>query len=58
VDFVVIGQSVEFWAARSWSAPLDFMVGFSEIGALTMIWLAYFPPATYQRRINASAIST
>ena len=55
LDFVVIGQYIEFWATHSWSATSDNLVGFCEIAALAMIWLAYFAPAAYQRRINASA---
>jgi hypothetical protein len=54
LEFVVVGQFVEFWAARSWSAPLDFLVGFWEVAALAMVWLAYFPPTIYQRRIDRS----
>lgn len=57
LGFVVIGQYVEFWVTHSWSAILDNLVGACEIAALTMIWLAYFAPATYQRRINRSAVS-
>jgi hypothetical protein len=57
LDFVVVGQFVEFWATRSWSATLDSLIGFFEIAALAMIWLAYFAPAGYQRRINSSAVS-
>ena len=57
LDFVIIGQYVEFWATHSWSATLDKFVGFCEIAALAMIWMAYFAPAAYQRRINASAVS-
>jgi hypothetical protein len=57
LDFVIIGQYVEFWATHSWSATLDSLVGFCEIAALAMIWLAYFAPAAYQRKINASAVS-
>jgi hypothetical protein len=57
LDFVIIGQYVEFWATHSWSATLDSLVGFCEIGALAMIWLAFFTPARYQQRINRSAVS-
>ena len=57
LDFVVVGQFVEFWVTRSWSATLDSLVGFCEIAALAMIWLAFFPPAAYQRKINSSAVS-
>jgi len=57
LDFVIIGQYVEFWATHSWSATLDKFIGFCEIGALAMIWLAYFAPAAYQRKINASTVS-
>jgi hypothetical protein len=58
LDFVSVSQYVEFWATRYWSATLDNLVGFCEIAALAMIWLAYFAPAAYQRKINASAVST
>jgi hypothetical protein len=57
LDFVVVGQYVEFWVTRSQSATLDYLVGLCEIAALAMVWLAYFAPAAYQRRINASAVS-
>jgi len=57
LDFVVVGQYVEFWATKSWSATLDNLVGLLEIAALAMIWLAYFAPAAYQRKINDSAAS-
>jgi hypothetical protein len=57
LDFVVVGEYVEFWVNRSWSAPFDTLVGFFEISALAMIWLVFFAPAAYQRKINASAVS-
>jgi hypothetical protein len=57
LSFVVVGHYVEFWVTHSWSATMDQLVGFCEIAALTMIWLVYFAPAVYQRRINASAVS-
>ena len=57
MNFVVVGQYADFWVNRSRSAILDNLVGFCEIIALTMVWLAYFAPAAYQRKINASAVS-
>ncbi len=56
LGFVIVGQYVEFWVTQSWSAVLDNLVGFCEIAALAMIWLAFFAPASYQRRINSSAV--
>jgi hypothetical protein len=58
LDFVVVGQYIDYWAHHTWSATLDNLVGLLEIGALAMIWLAYFAPAAYQRKINATTIST
>ena len=55
--FVVVGLYTEFWVTQSWSAVLDNLVGFCEIAALAMIWLAFFAPARYQRRINSPAVS-
>jgi hypothetical protein len=55
LDFVIIGQFIDFWAHRSWSATSDYLVGLFEIAALTMIWLAYFAPAAYRRRIAGAA---
>ena len=55
LEFVIIGQFVEFWASGFWSFQLDFMVGFGEIVTLVTIWLAYFAPATYQRWVARSA---
>jgi len=55
LDFAIIGQFIDFWATRSWSAGLDNLVGLFEIAALAMIWLAYFTPAAYQRRIAGAA---
>jgi len=57
LDFVIVVQYVEFWVTQSWSATLDNLVGFCEVAALAMIWLAYFAPARYQRRINRPAAS-
>jgi hypothetical protein len=57
LDFVVVGQYVEFWVTQSWSAILDSLVGVCEIAALATIWLAYFAPARYQQRINRSTVS-
>jgi hypothetical protein len=57
LDFVVVGQYVEFWVTQSWSAILDSLVGVCEIAALALIWLAYFAPASYQQRINRSTVS-
>jgi hypothetical protein len=58
LDFVVIGQYIDYWAHHTWSSTLDNLVGLLEIGALAMIWLTYFAPAAYQRKINATTIST
>jgi hypothetical protein len=55
LDFVVVGQFVEFWVTRTWSATMDYLIGFCEIAALAMIWLAYFAPATYRRWVARSA---
>jgi hypothetical protein len=55
VDFVVIGQYIDYWATQNWSATLDNVVGLLEIAALTMIWLAYFAPAAYRRRIAGTS---
>jgi hypothetical protein len=52
LDFVIVGQYVEFWATQSWSTTLDNLTGFCEIAALAMIWLAFFAPAAYQRWID------
>ncbi len=52
LGFVVVGQYVEFWATRSWSAVLDNLVGFCDIAALAMIWLVFFPPSIYRRWID------
>jgi hypothetical protein len=57
LDLMTVGHYVEFWVTRSWSATWDIFIGFCEIAALAMIWLAYFAPAAYQRKINASAVS-
>jgi hypothetical protein len=57
LDFVVVGQYVDIWARQTGSTPLDILVGCFEIAALAMVWLAYFAPASYLRRINASAVS-
>ncbi len=57
LDFVVIGQFVEFWITGSWSATLDYLVGFCEIAALAMIWLAFFTPARYRRMVNRPAVA-
>ncbi len=54
LEFVIVGQFVEFWASGFWSSQLDLMVGFGDIVALAMIWLAYLPPATYQRWVARS----
>lgn len=58
LDFVIVGQYVDYWANRTWSASMDYLVGFFEIAAIAMLWLAYFAPAAYRRKINASTIST
>jgi hypothetical protein len=57
LDFLVVGQYVDFWATQTWSVALDNLVGCFEIGVLAMIWLTYFTPTRYLRRINASASS-
>jgi hypothetical protein len=57
LELASIVQSFDFWAHRSWSTSFDILVGFFEVAALAMIWLAYFAPAAYQRKINASAVS-
>jgi hypothetical protein len=57
LDFVIVGQYVEFWATHSWSATLDSLVGFCEIAALAMIWLAFFTPARYRRMVNRPVVS-
>ena len=58
LDVVIVGQYIDYWATHTWSPAMDNLVGFFEIAAIAMIWLTYFAPAAYQRKINASAIST
>jgi hypothetical protein len=58
LDVVIVGQYIDYWATRTWSPSMDYLVGFFEIAAIATVWLAYFAPAAYQRKINASAIST
>jgi hypothetical protein len=57
LDFVVVGQYVEFWATQSRSAYLDTLVGLCEVTALVMIWLIYFPPRFYRRWIAGAALA-
>jgi len=57
LDFLIVGQYIDFWATQTWSAALDILVGCLEVAALAMIWLTYFAPANYLRRINASEVS-
>ncbi|MBW2495191.1 MAG: hypothetical protein JRE43_10605 [Deltaproteobacteria bacterium] len=57
LDIIVIGQYVDFWATQTWSSALENLVGLLEIAALAMVWLVYFAPAAYQRKINAPAAS-
>jgi len=57
LSFVAIGQYVDFWATQTWSAALENLAGLFDLTALAMVWLIYFAPAGYQRRINASAVS-
>ncbi len=56
LDVVTVAHYAEFWITGSWSATLDIFLGFCEIAVLAMIWLAFFAPASYQRRINSSAV--
>jgi hypothetical protein len=58
LECVVVVQYIEFWATRRWSVGLDYLVGICELGALTMIWLIFFPPAIYRRWIERSAASS
>jgi len=55
-DVVIIGQYVDYWAHQTWSASLDILLGVLEITAVVTIWLIYFAPDAYRRKINASAI--
>ena len=55
LDFVIVGQYIEYWATHTWSATLDKFVGCCEIAALVMAWLIYFPPRFYLRWIAGAA---
>jgi len=58
LDFVVVGQYVDFWANQRWSVALDNLVGCLEVAALAMVWLIYFTPDIYLRRVNTAARET
>jgi len=50
--FVVLGMNAAYAAAGEVSAAMDVLLGGVEIASLTMVWLAFAPPAFYRRWIE------
>lgn len=51
-------QQIEFDAMGSFSASLDAIVSILEFIPIALIWLVFFPPASYRRWIEGSASSS
>jgi hypothetical protein len=55
IDALVIVNDVSFELTGVWPATLDIAIGASELGAIALIWLVFFPPRFYQRWIGDAA---
>jgi len=55
VECVSAAQYVIFELTRQWLASLSFALVALELCGVAMIWLVFYPPEVYRRRINRVA---
>ena len=55
LEIVIITQDFIYINVGDWSLSLGIVNGLLEIVPITMLWLAFFPPARYRRWIEAAA---
>ena len=56
VECVSAAQYVIFELTQQWLASLSFALAALEIAGVVMVWLVFYPPEIYRRRINRVAI--
>jgi hypothetical protein len=55
VECVAAAQYIIFELTQRWLASLSFTLALLELSGVAMIWLVFYPPAVYRRRINRVA---
>jgi len=55
VEFVAVAQTIEYELDLGWSALMDFLLMTTELAAIALVWLVFFPPAVYRRWIQGVA---
>jgi hypothetical protein len=55
VEGVSAAQYVIYELTQRWLASLSFTLALLELSGVGMIWLVFYPPAAYRRRINRTA---
>ncbi len=45
-----------FELTERWLASLSFTLALLELSGVAMIWLVFYPPAVYRRRINRTSM--
>jgi hypothetical protein len=55
LEFAVIGQDVVYQQTGVWSGSVGLAVCWLEIVPVALIWLVFFPPASYRRWVSGAA---
>jgi hypothetical protein len=55
LEIVVVAQDFIYLSAGDWSGVLGIVNGVLEVVPIGMIWLVFFAPASYRRRIEGAA---
>jgi hypothetical protein len=56
VECVTAAQYMIFELTERWLASLSFTLALLELSGVAMIWLVFYPPAVYRRRINRTSM--
>jgi len=52
VECVATSQYIIYELTGRWLASLSFALAALELGGVALVWLVFYPPAAYRRRIN------
>jgi hypothetical protein len=55
LELSLIAENAVYELTQRWSDSLDLLTGSLEVAPVALVWLAFFPPDRYRRRIEGTA---
>jgi hypothetical protein len=53
---VYAAQYIIYELTTRWLTSLSITIALLELGGVALVWLVFYPPATYRRRINRTSM--